>query len=29
MFSVLDLYEHINALESRVAELEAKCARLD
>jgi hypothetical protein len=29
MFSVLDLYEHIDALESRVAELEAKCARLD
>jgi hypothetical protein len=29
MSSVLDLYEHIDALEGRVAELEAKCARPD
>ena len=29
MSSVLDLYEHIDALEGRVAELETKCARPD
>jgi hypothetical protein len=29
MSSVVDLYEHIDALEGRVAELEAKYARPD